>query len=95
MDMDVRKAKQLFDHFQRERDMAQELKFSKRAIADGWEAPADDKQVAPFARMAAGLAIRRGLSTYVRSSWVDRPQLPLPVVPAPVPAPVADSDVGS
>ena len=46
-----------------------------------WAAP----RVAPFARMACGLAIRRGLAEYVRMSW-SQPAAPLP---PPIPPPLA------
>ena len=46
-----------------------------------WAAP----RVAPFARMAYGLAIRRGLAEYVRMSW-SQPAAPLPP-PIPPPSP--------
>ena len=40
---------------------------------------------APFARMACGLAVRRGLAEYVRMSW-SQPAAPLP---PPIPPPLA------
>ena len=65
-----------------------------------WAAP----RVAPFARMACCLAIRRGLAEYIRSSW-SQPLAPLPppfqaplAVPAqwpPLPAPAVHAAVAA
>lgn len=52
--------------------------------AASWAAP----RIAPFARMVCGLAIRRGLATYVRGTWRVPAAPPPPPLPLPLPPPL-------